>query len=139
MAKLLFDTSALIEAEKGNPQAMAMIEANQCFTSAVAVMEFNEGVQPAFKQMFTSFTVLDFTAVEASLAAHKIREIRPALYTMLTEQKKSKTDIKDYMARLSMDLMIGATGLSQNMTVIHSNEKDFRWFDRLKTIYIQTV
>ena len=52
--KLLLDTSVLIEYERDNPHAIALIRQGKLATSAVAVMEFNQGKGRNFASVFSA-------------------------------------------------------------------------------------
>ncbi len=132
--KLLFDTSALIAFEQKNARAIELHSHGEHATSAIAVMEFDQSFNEPFEIQFPKFKVIPFGLAEAKIAAEKMREIRPLFAALVKDLSKSQT--KDYMARVSLDLMIGATALVNGYTVVNQNPSDFAHFKRLKTIVI---
>jgi predicted nucleic acid-binding protein len=132
--KLLFDTSALVAFEQGHTQAVALYSNGKHAASAVAVMEFNQGAGAPFGDLFPAFSVVSFGLAEAKVAAEKMRELRP-IYAAIVKDL-SRTQTKDFMARLSLDLMIGATALVNGYTIVNRNPLDFSHYKTLKAITI---
>ena len=125
--KYLLDTSVLVEYRNNNPAALALLNSAKHVTSAIAVMEFNQGKSRPFSSIFPSMTVLPFTKAEAMIAAQKMVQIRAII-----EKQDSKKASKDRAAILSLDTMIAATAINRKYSIVTTNPIDFLWFENLK-------
>lgn len=131
--RLLLDTNVLIAYERKNAAAIALVNRNDCITSAIAVLEFDQflpvqkGKRKPFLEIFPTIQVLTFDTHCATIAASQVQQFR----ALRTPKGKPAID-ENRLIKLTLDTMIAATGIANHVCVVTDNKKDFSIYAGLK-------
>lgn len=131
MTSYLLDTSVIIQALKGNPTVVSFLESSQhdINTSYVCLAELYDGVHRVSDRQKAEDQILGFTSTLGQIYTLDL-EVAKHFGRMRAHLKKAGLVIED------LDILIAATCVANNLTLVTLNPKHF---SRISSLKIQAL